>query len=192
MWETIKEHKWLVGGIVAVALLFVVLTGSSDSGNAPQAAVDGTDAANDYNNMLAQINGAIQQSTIAAGSKADDNQALIEIETIRAGTADNANTLAAQVAEFTTKLSADVAKNRDTLSAQVSNKQIESQTQIVQSNNLASTTNMATLANALVANQRTQADALVSITQSQSAAQVGVANASRPCDSYFFGLISSC
>jgi hypothetical protein len=192
MWETIKEHKWLVGGVVAVALLFVVLTSSSDAGTAPQSSVDGTDAANDYNNVLAQINGAIQQSTIAAGAKADDNQALIQIETIRAGTADNANTLAAQVAEFTTKLSADVAKNRDTLSAQVGQAQIASQTQIVQSNNLASTTNMQTLAGALVANQKTQADALVSISGNQTRATLGVAEASRPCSSYLFGLISSC
>lgn len=195
MWETIKENKWLVGALVAGVLILALLFGGSggaDSTATASAPVDGTDAANQYNAMLAQVNGAVQQSTIAAGAKADDNQALITIETIRAGVAENANTLAAQVAQFATAKSAEVQTTRDTLSAQVAASNNATQLGIVQSNNLTSSTNIATVANALVENQRTQANAIVQVSANQAQAQVGVAQASRPCDSYFFGLFSNC
>lgn len=193
MWETIKEHKLLIGGIVAVVFVFVLIFGSSSSSSTATAtpttgtATDPTVAANEY---LAQLQATTQQAGIAASQAVGTQQiaASVTENTTNAGVTNNANTLAAQVAEFETKIAGDVQTNHDTLTAQTQQKQIQGQTD-----------QLNIVATALTHQSDTQAsvskayiDSLPALVGAQGATQVAVAQAAHPCSSYLFGLISSC
>lgn len=192
MWETIKTHKLLIGGIVAVVFVFVLIFGSSSSSTATATPTTGTAtdpsiAANEY---LAQLSAQVQGQGIAASQDVTNQQtaAAVTGAQINSTTTDMANTLAAQVAEFETAANATTTQNHDTLSAGVATNAQNNQT-----------AQIGLITNALVANQQTQAqvsmayiNSLPTLVGEQAAAQVGVAQASRPCSSYIFGLISSC
>jgi len=192
MWEKIKQHPWIVGGVVGFLLLVVVLSSSSSSTTAATTST-GTDASGTGNGdqlqaYLAAINQQGQTASLAAGVQNQQTAAAVQVATLQAGTADNANTLAAQVAEYETKILGDVQTNRDTMTAQTQQAQIQ-----------AGVTNTQTVANALVQENQINASTqqawiktLPAIVGTQASAQVAVAQAQRPCSSYLFGLISSC
>lgn len=152
MWEKVKEHPWIVGGAIGLLLLVLVFSSSSSStaGSAPATSDGSGNSSADYQ---AGLNAQTGIANINAGVQSQQIAGAVTVAQLQAGTADNANTLAAQVAEFTSKLSADVAMNHDTLSAQVAQNNNATQLGIVNSNNLANTTNTATLTNALVHSQ---------------------------------------
>lgn len=200
--EWLKSHPWLVGGLVGVFLLVLVVSssssGSTADGAAP-AAGDSSGTANDVQNYMASLNAQVQGAQIAAGVQNNQTDAAVEVARIQAGTADNANTLAAAVAQYTSKLTADVAINRDTLSAGVANHAADTTLATVQSNNLAQVQQSSIFAGALTQQAQINADTsrhyvdnLASIIGAQSQGAIGVAQAQRPCDSYLFGLITSC
>lgn len=200
MWEKIKQHPWIVGGVVGLLLLVLVFSsGSSATGTATATDATSDGSGDQLTAYLASLNQQGQIASAAAGVQSQQVAGAVTVAQLQAGTADNANTLAAQVAEFETQIAGNVQTNHDTLSAQVAENTNNTNAAVQEANIAGNVQNTQTLANALVHSQDTQAavseayiTSLPGIIGAQSAGQVGVAQAQRPCSSYLFGLISSC
>lgn len=120
MWETLKEHKWIAGGVVGLVLLYFLWSGSGGGSSAAPAA--GTDpnasalsiaqlqAASDVNRTNAELS--------AQGAQIGGN---IQLAQIAADTANATNGLAAQVALSDIGERAHVADLQATTSQQANN-----------------------------------------------------------------------
>ncbi|MEB2649707.1 hypothetical protein SOP86_29100, partial [Pseudomonas canadensis] len=118
MWEKIKSHPWVIAAIVGVFLLVLFLSSSSNSSGTAATASSGSGNGDQLAAYQASLNQQGQIASLAAGVQNNQTAAAVTVAQLQAATADNANTLAAQVAEYTSKLTADTKMNSDTLSAQ--------------------------------------------------------------------------
>lgn len=128
MWNKIKEHPWIVGGIVAVFLIVLIFSssGSSSSSAAPTATSDPN--GDQLQAYLASIN---QQGTVAslqAGTQAQQTAAAVTVAQLQSSSTDLANQLAAQVAENQINVQGSTQQNADTLSAHVAETESNNQT----------------------------------------------------------------
>lgn len=169
MWEKIKQHPWIIGGVVGLLLLVLVFSSGSSSSTATTATGSTTDTNGDaLTSYLAGLNLQGQQVAAAAGVQNQQTAAAVTVAQLQAGTTDNANTLAAQVAEFETQIAGNVQMNHDTTTLQATENTNATQLGIAQSNNSAlvqeATVNAATTTHLV--------DALTSVYNNQITAQV--------------------
>lgn len=193
--EAVKKHPVLAIGVGVTAFAVILLL--SSSGGSSQAVAAGqttsgtataTDSMNQLQGMLASIAGQTQLAQIGAEASKQQNEAALEGLRIQGQTTNAANVLAAQIAQFQIAKESETTQQANTLQASVLNNQTNA---TVRQAEIASNTTIATtktFTDALIAQSR-QA---VEIAGINAQGQVGVANAQRPCDSYLFGLITSC
>jgi hypothetical protein len=207
MWDKIKEHPWIVGGVIGVFILVLVFSSSSSSSSGgAQAATTGDPNGDQLAAYMAQLNQQGQIAQLSATASAQQTEAAVTVAKLQSGSTDTANTLAAQVAEFQSNLAANVAQSQiaagvthDTLSAQVQENQIQAGVQNTQIVANALTTEQQIASNTQIAQIKASSDVqqswihtLPTIINEQGNTAVQVAQAQRPCSSYLFGLISDC
>lgn len=148
MWENIKSHPLIAGGVVLfLVLVFYLFSGSGGSvaSGVPQSDVATGDAL-----QMAQLQAqTIGQQTAAAGqAQSESIAASLEGLKLTLASKDSANILAANIASQ--QINADLQKTttHDTLSAGVANATIKGQTDIaqIQSNTTVQTTQALTKA----------------------------------------------
>lgn len=146
MWDKIKQHPWVIAAVIGVFVLVLFLSSSSSSTGTTADTTGTTSNGDQIAAYMASLNQQGQIASLAAGVQNQQTAAGVTVAQLQAGTADNANTLAAQVAEFQTSVAGQTQQNADTLSAQTAQSQIQ-----------AGVTNTSTVANALVQEQQINA-----------------------------------
>lgn len=98
MWQTIKDHKWLVIGVIAAVVIFYYLVGSSGT-TSTAATSDAGDVAAATALQQAQDQAASQSSQMAAELQANQDTigGQIALATIQGQTSNQANQIAANV-----------------------------------------------------------------------------------------------
>ena len=183
--DSVKSHPKLFGGVAIGAILLIVVLrmGSSQTVASAGSGQDASavDSANQLQGLLASVQGQIAMAGVAAQAQKDHDAASIEALNIQANTTNAANTLAAQIASLQITKEAETTQQANSLAAHVAE---------TNSNNQANIANIN--ANQSIQTTRAFVDGMVSIANANASGAVGVAQASRPCSSYLFGLISSC
>lgn len=174
MWERLKSHPLLAGGVIIVGLLIFVFFNRSApvSGGAPASDVATGDAL-----QMAQLQAQTigQQTAAAVQAQAENNAASLEALKLKYAFQTGANDVAANIASQQINAGLQETTTHDTLSASVANATLKRDT------DLASINSNTTI-------QTTQALSSALVSQAQIASQTSIAaiNAQQNSSCWFF------
>lgn len=180
--ETVKRHPYMTAGAIGggVLLLFIVSRGGGGGGDTVYGD-DGAAAQTDIAAILAGVNQRAMEVEAGKIVALGDQATRIDIAKITADHTESVallqhNVMLADIgARETVALEQwKTQQNQNSLQAATQQAQIKAQ------------------ADVSIATTQTLANSLVEMAKTNAAGAVGVAQASRPCSSYLFGLIQDC
>lgn len=165
VWENVKQHKLLYGGVALGAIvLFLVLRGS---GNVSSAASGTTD--NSLAEAQLQAQSQAQATSAAAEAASEQTAAGLHVADLNYQLQSDAQQLQANIAGQQLADSLQYLSLHDTLQADVANKQTEAQTHALEITTNGQIQQTALYTNALVTQQRIQAQEVSTISGNQAA-----------------------
>jgi hypothetical protein len=170
IWENIKTHKWLYGGIAVGGLVIIWYLSNSGSGSSTTDSGD-PNAAADEAYAQAELQAQTDQQGIAAQSSASSEAAATQqnSDDLAAAVQYNAQTLQANVADEQLSDSLQALSIGDTLQANVDINGQNQQTAQAQIAETGSVTNTALVTNALIKQAQVNANEVSEVTQSNQA-----------------------